>query len=246
MPNHVKNIIKMKGIGNLPLFKTFDDGTRGFDFNTLIKMPEELNMTDGSIIDDSIAAVLMKINSYYDRNKFGSFCITPVSIFVKASAEERVLSKTSEERKELEETGMKYINNILKYGYISWYKWCCDNWGTKWNAYENEISEDEISFETAWSNPEPVIMKLAEKYPDARIEHYWADEDAGHNSGYRIFEDGKWEEYYDKEESDEAYIRYNTLWHECYVKDENGEFQHKDCENCDCCKWGSLWKKKSD
>lgn len=237
MPNHVKNIIKMKGIGNLPLFKTFDDGTRGFDFNTLIKMPEELNMPDGSDTDDSVAAVLMKIKSYYERDRFAAFCYTPASILIRPSTEERVLSKTEEERKELEEMGIKYLNNIIKYGCTTWYKWCCDNWGTKWNAYENEISEDEISFETAWSNPEPVIMKLAEKYPDARIEHYWADEDSGHNSGDRIFEDGKWDEHYDKEKSDEAYSRYIELWkrEKCFCKDENGHWKFKGCDKCDGC-----------
>ena len=45
----------------------------------------------------------------------------------------------------------------------NWYDWNCENWGTKWNAYECEIIEDcigeyndmlEIKFTTAWGVPD--------------------------------------------------------------------------------------------
>lgn len=29
MPNHVRNVIKMQGITELPLFRTYDDGSKG-------------------------------------------------------------------------------------------------------------------------------------------------------------------------------------------------------------------------
>lgn len=31
MPNHVRNVIKMQGITELPLFQTYDDGSKGFE-----------------------------------------------------------------------------------------------------------------------------------------------------------------------------------------------------------------------
>ena len=59
--------------------------------------------------------------------------------------------------------------NIKKYGYATWYEWCCEEWGTKWNACNTYIDWDEdfniyFTFQTAWSPPEPVIKALVEKY----------------------------------------------------------------------------------
>ena len=56
-----------------------------------------------------------------------------------------------------------------------WYSWNPINWGTKWNASDSSISINhhynafEITFNTAWSPPEPVIHVLGEKYPEAVI-----------------------------------------------------------------------------
>ena len=66
--------------------------------------------------------------------------------------------------------------------FAGWYEWNCENWGTKWNAYECEILMDcngkyndilEIKFTTAWCPPEAWVKRLAEKLfeydPDANI-----------------------------------------------------------------------------
>ena len=50
-----------------------------------------------------------------------------------------------------------------------WYDWRCNNWGTKWPACEVEITQDdedflEITFDTAWSPPEPICEALRSKY----------------------------------------------------------------------------------
>lgn len=70
---------------------------------------------------------------------------------------------------------------------VEWYSWCCDNWGTKWNAYDCEILQDvdvyddvlEIKFTTAWGCPEAWIRKLVEKV----LEH---DSEASVCGFYRI------------------------------------------------------------
>lgn len=70
-------------------------------------------------------------------------------------------------------------------GKISWYFWNCHNWGTKWNAYQIERNgPEEISFQTAWAHPEPVIYALARMFPDDIIEVLYADEDYGGNCGH--------------------------------------------------------------
>jgi hypothetical protein len=83
------------------------------------------------------------------------------------------------------------LRNYRKYGTPDWYSFACENWGTKWNAYSIEEQEDGIKFETAWSAPHPVIETLVAKFPEALIQHLWADEDIGHNLGYRIYQNGK-------------------------------------------------------
>ena len=69
-----------------------------------------------------------------------------------------------------------------------WWDWRIQNWGTKWNSYDDhvEIVDDETveyTFNTAWSPPEPVIEKLREKYPDVSITAFY-DEPGMEIAGY--------------------------------------------------------------
>ena len=65
---------------------------------------------------------------------------------------------------------------IDKYGYPDWYSWCCNNWGTKWNASDVECSHSDTqltyTFNTAWGPPSQWFTKLTEKYNnfDMRLE----------------------------------------------------------------------------
>ncbi|WGT32136.1 hypothetical protein [Pseudomonas atacamensis] len=60
-----------------------------------------------------------------------------------------------------------------------------DVWGTKWNAYDQVIELDagELSFDTAWSCPIPVLTELSRLHPDDEIVVRYADEDLGSNCG---------------------------------------------------------------
>ena len=82
------------------------------------------------------------------------------------------------------------------YGKNNWYDWCIANWGTKWNAYgfdnnARQRADNEIIFLTAWSAPHPVIQRLAEMFPEIKINHEWADEDIGMNCGRYQYYDGE-------------------------------------------------------
>lgn len=48
-------------------------------------------------------------------------------------------------------------------GSLNWYNWCSKNWGTKWNSYDGNVTEDGIGFNTAWSPPIPVIAALSKQ-----------------------------------------------------------------------------------
>lgn len=66
-------------------------------------------------------------------------------------------------------------------GVICWYTWNRNNWGTKWNAYDDQTTEESvyeafdgetlgrfnIIFTTAWSAPTPIFEA---------IEHRWGVE----------------------------------------------------------------------
>jgi hypothetical protein len=53
--------------------------------------------------------------------------------------------------------------NLKECGYESFYEWCVDHWGTKWNCCSPFISDSGMGFTTAWSPPVKVIAELARK-----------------------------------------------------------------------------------
>lgn len=78
-------------------------------------------------------------------------------------------------------------------GVVCWYTWNIENWGTKWGAYDAEIGDETLKFDTAWSHPLPIIRALAKKFPDATLKVRYADEDLGYNLGeYMITGDLVW------------------------------------------------------
>lgn len=89
-------------------------------------------------------------------------------------------------------------------GVVCWYRWNVDNWGTKWGAYDAEIGEETLKFDTAWSHPTPIIAVLAERFPDAVIKVKYADEDLGYNLGDYVVEGGQVEAHTFTDGSDEA------------------------------------------
>ncbi len=91
-----------------------------------------------------------------------------------------------------------------KFGADNWYDWCCDNWGTKWDACHaahermpyvvagaNSKDRVTISFDTAWAAPEQVIHALVRKYPNLNFVHsysYEGEENTDFTVDYRMNE----------------------------------------------------------
>ena len=70
----------------------------------------------------------------------------------------------------------------------TWWDWRVQNWGTKWNSSECEVTimddeQVEYTFNTAWGPPEGVILKLRELYPDVGITAFY-DEPGMELAGY--------------------------------------------------------------
>ena len=69
-----------------------------------------------------------------------------------------------------------------------WYDWRIQNWDTKWDAYDVEVTDDdpdclEVQFNSAWSPPEAICTELREQYPDLAISWFY-DEPGCEIAGY--------------------------------------------------------------
>jgi hypothetical protein len=63
-----------------------------------------------------------------------------------------------------------------------WYKWNCNNWGTKWDCYEVHLVEQKdnyaiIEFQTAWSPPTKWLKHIKIMFPNLKYKLVWSDED---------------------------------------------------------------------
>lgn len=113
-----------------------------------------------------------------------------------------------------------------RYGDKNWYDWNMSNWGTQWNAYGQEGMTDgcfdgaSIAFLTAEDDAHPVIVRLAEMYPDLDFTYWWSDESLGENLGRRKYHNGKEIECFIPERnSAEAYEFAAEVW-QVELKDE--------------------------
>lgn len=169
MPNYVRNNVYFRGAPNrlaiLKQYMTTEENQ--FDFNKLIHMPEELSVDAGSTEKLAIACAKSLREGKHCNDEYAK--------------DTYAHNKSFEEWAKI---GEVYLSNIEKYGVSTWYDWCCNNWGTKWNACEASWEGNEyVSFDTAWSVPIPIFEKLKEVFPDVKFHVDYADEDLGNNCG---------------------------------------------------------------
>ena len=209
MPNHVENIITLKGDEQriremLEAIQNDELGLGTVDFYKIIPMPESLNVESGSRTDKGIEMVKTYLENMPEEqsDKEGTYD----EFFEDLRSHSAEIS--DEEEKKIWNIGVTAVENLHRCGAPTWYEWCTNNWGTKWNAYGYDEGTDysasgNLHFQTAWSAPHPVIKKLAQMYPDIIFEHEWADEDIGANCGRKIYSNGECtEEYYPESEKD--------------------------------------------
>jgi hypothetical protein len=68
--------------------------------------------------------------------------------------------------------------------------WRCAHWGTKWDGYDVERRKvrgvDCVSFSTAWSPPEPVIIALHKRFPALTFHHEFFEGGCSFCGGYTL------------------------------------------------------------
>ena len=183
MPNYVRNKLEITGEqAEIMKFLEFvKNENMVLDFNKLIPMPKSLEIESGSRTENSLAAykfqafgeISERLKKAKDRDEEA----------INLNIEQYVAYLIKKGYVDLSD-GRKAYENIINYGYKDWYEWAIHNWGTKWNACESAIVENNVLvFDTAWSAPLPIVEKMAELFPMLGLHHVWADECLGMNEG---------------------------------------------------------------
>ena len=194
MPNHIFNTIKFKKEDREKFEKFMEEDS--FDFNKLIQKPKEFEEMGGDRGEkEEIVAEWKKFTKEVQ--------ITPANVdeyIEKFRNEVRNNPKKYPEsaksvnlEPEEREWGGTFVPDFqyqmyrtagkVKYGFNSWYDWSLENWGSKWNAYETDFSEEYLDFQTAWDTPLPIFSRMANLNPDTWFQVKYCDEAMGGNCG---------------------------------------------------------------
>lgn len=227
MPNWVKTIVKTKPDVIKDIMKNYSE-KNVFSFNKVIPMPKDLDIESGSKGEDGMMFLYLestndiyklKINeAYKERNMFNTDIYREKRF---GEIEEKFEQyKNDSNFKESIELGKKYIENFQKYGHCTWYGWCCEHWGTKWDLSNFSHNEDTIMFHTAWGFAGDVILELSKNYPSAMFKCEFADEGIKENSGIVEIKNGEvFKEKYDLSE-----YKINKIWDE-YIPEYDEELE---------------------
>jgi hypothetical protein len=226
MPNHVRNVVKFeqldegKTVSELLQEIHGEEENQHISFNKIIPMPEELNINAGSLMDTSI--IVYRVMNGEDTLPNSDF----IMLHIYADDMEHELTNKEAAQKLIDsgkanlETGKTAFENEKKYGFQNWYDWRIANWGTKWDAYDQyKVDDNTIAFNTAWSDPSPVIGKIAKDNTNMRIDHKYADE-MPNFVGHTVYERG--EKVYDQvyyEEEDKVQELYGYCWSDNVMPD---------------------------
>lgn len=265
MPNHIQNRLQFIG-DNKEVQKVlnhikgkYDDGKEmQIDFNKIKPMPKELNIETHSGVEMwaeictgqiDFASLFQPMETsaseMFKNGKYG----TLASRMSAGTAMEHLTGKRKGNVKDLSEADfnmfIQCLKNYRKHGFISWFEWSKSNWGTKWNAYDQNDKRntaDTIYFQTACSAPLELMQELSKMFPLVKIAFAYADEDSGSNAGKIIFENGEATEVNQPEgQSKDAYDIYFEL-HPDRINDYKlvGDKYETTVENRLSLKWGTL------
>jgi hypothetical protein len=197
MPNHVANVISFNNVDKnllieiLEQIKNDEEEIGSIDFNKIMPMPKSLEIESGSRTTTGIKAYKDFLDVYlFDRKKPSGLDLFNIP----ESNEIAFLKQRTDIAEDIFKLGKSALQNVQKYSCPTWYEWSIEKWGTKWNAYDScgyDEGSNSIEFSTAWSAPHPILQKLSEMYPDIEIEHKWADEDLGFNTGEIHYKGGE-------------------------------------------------------
>lgn len=136
MPNYVTNVLTLHGDSAqiramLEAIQYDDLGIGSVDFNKIIPMPESLDIDAGSRTSTGLKAYQDFVEAY----TLGGTIHQDDMENIPHESEDAFLRQHSDIRRKAWKLGKAAWNNIRLYGVPTWYEWCTQHWGTKWNAY---------------------------------------------------------------------------------------------------------------
>lgn len=205
MPNHVKNIIKVK---DKEVLYGFENENREIDFNVLIPSPKIFDEFDYSFVDFTNIDKLDNFIKTLNPPKLDKETLLPLV--------EKFLEIEFENKKNPYKTEMVVIQLLSFYecGFANPCEWAYKHWDTKWNAYEIEkVSPTELQFQTAWSHPFPIIRELSKRFLNDEIEVIYASEDYGRHCGSYTIKNGQMIRYFQYNDGSYDARKYSaTVW----------------------------------
>jgi len=136
------------------------------DFNFIIPMPTELEETESGGFSH-----IGHPAWYGDASRILEYpWVKEAGVTSQEELQEFLLKKDPQYK----EAADRCQANIEAHGFASWYEWSIHNWGTKWNggqaSFDRQPEQLDITFMTAWSPPEPVILAMSQRFPSLEFE----------------------------------------------------------------------------
>lgn len=171
MPNHCTNVIEIRGpVEALKKVKDKYFKDDQLDFNSVIPMPPELQIEEGSRTTEGMEALKKPFEEVASQRWYQNIVGNKKP---KDRDEMLMLLEKEPEGKEILKLGKMALDNQRRFGHTTWYSWSSANWNTKWNSYEpwctkietNEKGDGvlQFGFDTAWSPPMPVLVELMDQ-----------------------------------------------------------------------------------
>ncbi len=152
-----------------------------FDYNSVIPMPAELNIEESSSVTTGYDALY---GDWTEPAKYWTWKEAATSLgmpFPLESREQLLACIRSLDCAAIYlEPARQYKENIDRFGHGSWYGWCKQHWGTKWNAEDSAVTLEPqqlvVTFTATNAFPKPVVSALSRKWPELDFKVLYVDE----------------------------------------------------------------------
>jgi len=183
MPNWCENRLIVTGpedelarFATTTMRRNADEGTEVFDFNAVIPIPTGLVDLQPLTQDEEVATSFLKLLSQHPLTMMDK-----TSISFALSKSDQSLAAYLSAHPNTAEIGKRGLERYYQYGAVDWYDWQSHHWGTKWNSNGTRIAERtdsriDMSFDTAWAPPKPVVAAASKAFPTLTFDHAYLEE----------------------------------------------------------------------
>ena len=168
MPNHCENIIEFTQATTSQLDQirhelcTYDTDKKVFELDFNKAIPQPYPMVSVAINDDIIKQYSAFYHYFKDKINEDKMreILNDNNAMISYSDKINMMASSFIDNWYTKEKPELTDDQILP----NWYDWNIDNWGTKWNAYDTELSDTGILFYTAWESPsDELLVAIYEK-----------------------------------------------------------------------------------